>query len=140
MTKRVLIIEEDPEYRDKLSIALKEAGCKTTLALNIPQAINCIFDSQTAGERFDLIVTELKFSEVSAVSLFYGLRKNGISIPVLVTSGFIDKSTITDLVYCGIADLIIKPFMPDDFVRRVDNLIVNKFASANNKEAAFGLI
>lgn len=123
MTRHILLIGKEHNERSDFAVALKQAGFKTIEVDDGQGACELISSTGTEKESPDLIIADENQSRASCISLLYGLKKNGLSAPVLVISAHIDKTTITALLGCGCAELLVRPFWPSELVKRVESIL-----------------
>jgi len=85
--KRILVAEDEEPVRLLLTECLREAGYDVT---PVSDGLQALYQSPA---KFDLLITDVKMPRVSGTELVKGIRRNGIEIPILVITGFIDKET-----------------------------------------------
>jgi DNA-binding response OmpR family regulator len=115
---RVLLIDDDRELLDVLSLAFEEAGYDVATARDGREGLTAI-----AGARPDAIVSDVNMPVVDGFQLCRALRGKGDSVPlVLLTSrdGEIDEALGLEL---GADDYVAKPFSTRVLLARVAALL-----------------
>ncbi len=120
MKKKILIVEDNPDLIDILHLQLKNQGYDTVQAMNGKQAV----DMATA-QLPDLILMDIMMPEMNGLQATRLIRQNPKthSIPILAMTA---KITIADKKEClqsGCNDHIAKPFLVEDLVPRIENLL-----------------
>ena len=114
MTERsVLVVDDDKEIAEAISIYLKQEGLSTELA----------FDGQDALEKlelynFQLIIMDIMMPRLDGIKAIFKIRENK-NIPIILVSA---KSEDTDKIFgltMGADDYITKPFNPLELIARV---------------------
>jgi CheY-like chemotaxis protein len=84
MTKKILIIDDDPDIVSYLDATFTDAGYATAVAYNGEEALQ-----KVKTERPDLITLDMEMPVKGGTMFFVGLRKEKESkeIPVIVISG-----------------------------------------------------
>ncbi len=114
MEKKVLIIEDDREIVDLLSIHLHDLGCRTTP----------IYDGQegfleASNNNFDLIILDIMLPNMDGLQICQKLRGQAINTPILMLTS---KSEEIDKILgleTGADDYLTKPFSIREFIARV---------------------
>lgn len=116
---RILVIEDDPEIRDLISIVLIRAGYTVKAVENAEAAKEVL-----AYDHFGLIVLDWMLPAESGTSfLVYVRRRFGETISVLMVTA---KSEPQDIVYAldlGADDYLVKPFDVRILVARANGLL-----------------
>jgi DNA-binding response OmpR family regulator len=120
----ILIVDDEPNVGDVLSIYLRRENFRTSIARDGRSALNLI--EQTPP---DLIVLDLMLPEVDGLSIVRHLRgdvgRSGLlpDVPILILTA---KGAETDRVEgldLGADDYVVKPFSPREIVSRVKALL-----------------
>ncbi len=78
-SKKILIVDDEPEMRIAITEALKREGYQTDSAENAPDALHRI-----EGEEFDLVISDVKMPKMSGQELLREIkdaRNNGRTPP-----------------------------------------------------------
>ena len=121
--KRVLIADDERHFRFSVSLALKRQGHIVVEAGNGVEALEEIRQAVTEGNPFDLLICDLEMAPVGGLELIDSLKNKGVTIPVLVVSGYFDDALFSELVKRALLDYMEKPISPGDLMNRVDHLL-----------------
>jgi len=114
MTKRVLIIEDDPEIVELLAIHLRDLDCEVFKAHDGREGY-----LKANSEVFDLIILDLMLPSMNGMDVCQQLRSERINIPILMLTA---KSEEIDKILgleMGADDYLTKPFSVREFIARV---------------------
>jgi DNA-binding response OmpR family regulator len=118
MGDKVLIVDDDEAIRKLLAKVLSSNGIDPDTAANGEQALQCITHND-----FQLILLDIMMPEMDGFQLIQKIRKQGITVPVIVISG---RNEDYDALYgldIGADDYIMKPFNPVILGAKVKALI-----------------
>jgi two-component system OmpR family response regulator len=111
---KVLVVDDEPNIRELVQVALKFHGCLVTLAATGQDAL-----AQAASERPALIVLDVMLPDIDGFEVCRRLRADGNEVPVIfLTARDTTSDSITGLTIGG-DDYITKPFSVDALVARV---------------------
>jgi two-component system, OmpR family, response regulator len=111
---RVLVIDDEPNIRELVQVALKFHGCAVTLGATGKGALDL-----AASEKPDLIVLDVMLPDIDGFEVCRRLRASGDDVPVIfLTARDATSDTVTGLTLGG-DDYITKPFSVDALVARV---------------------
>lgn len=117
--QRILIIEDEVHIAEGLKLNLSLQGYETKIALDGVSGIQEWHDWQP-----DLIVLDLMLPGIDGVSVLRNIRLEDERVPILILSA---KSAADDKVKCfgyGVDDYLQKPFNLDEFLMRVERLLL----------------
>ncbi len=123
MTKHIMIIDDEPDFRYSAGIALRKAGYKISEADNGRNALALILNAQKMDEHFDLLLIDMRMPEMSGMELIEELKKSNISVPIFVISAYVHSALFKELQSKGCSEFLQKPFEPEEMVRRVENIL-----------------
>jgi DNA-binding response OmpR family regulator len=111
---RILLVEDDPQLGDGLTIGLRQAGF----------AIDWVKDGAMAAhvletETFDLIVLDLGLPQLSGMELLKRIRSRGLALPALILTA---RDTTADKIAgldAGADDYLVKPIDLDELTARI---------------------
>jgi len=111
---RVLVIDDEPNIRELVQVALKFHGCAVTLGICGKDALDL-----AASEKPDLIVLDVLLPDIDGFEVCRRLRSSGDEVPVIfLTARDATSDTVTGLTIGG-DDYITKPFSVEALVARV---------------------
>ncbi len=103
----VLIVDDEELIRDLLKEYLESEGYTVFSASDGKEALH-LYEERYAS--IDVVITDLGMPEMGGEELFRCLRTINPSARVLVSSGYLDKSTKDKLIGMGIYDVLTKPY------------------------------
>jgi two-component system OmpR family response regulator len=111
---RVLVVDDEPNIRDLVQVALKFHGCAVSTAVNGSDAIR-----KAESELPDLIVLDVMLPDIDGFEVCRRLRAAGNEVPVIfLTARDTSSDTVTGLAIGG-DDYVTKPFSVEALVARV---------------------
>jgi len=127
MSRRVLVVEDDPDIGRLVMLQLAELGCEGRL---IADGVTALAEAQ-AG-RYDLLILDLMLPRMDGLQICRRLRESDRYTPILMLtakSGEIDRVLGLEL---GADDYLTKPFSVLELAARVKGV----FRRAEKAEAA----
>jgi CheY-like chemotaxis protein len=123
MTKKILIVDDEPDVVTYLMTLLEDAGYSTVSASNGQEGLE-----KVRGESPDLVTLDISMPEKSGVKLYTELKRDdGLkSIPVIVVTGIqgeIEKFLSTRRQIPPPDDFVAKPVDRQALVDKVKRLI-----------------
>jgi two-component system, OmpR family, response regulator len=111
---QVLVVDDEPNIRELVQVALKFHGCSVTTAVNGKDALR-----QAEVSRPDLIVLDVMLPDMDGFEVCRRLRAAGNEVPVIfLTARDTSSDTVTGLAIGG-DDYVTKPFSVEALVARV---------------------
>jgi len=111
---RVLVVDDEPNIRELVQVALKFHGCVVSTAANGSEAIR-----QAEAAKPDLIVLDVMLPDIDGFEVCRRLRAAGNEVPVIfLTARDTSSDTVTGLAIGG-DDYVTKPFSVEALVARV---------------------
>jgi CheY-like chemotaxis protein len=106
--ERILIADDDREMRRVLRDMLRSIGAEISEASSGQDLLGCL----TNGERFDLVITDLRMPALSGLQVIRMARTAGNEIPFILITAFGDEEVRTALSQVPNAFMLDKPFAP----------------------------
>ena len=113
MEKYILIVDDDENIRNLLSIYLENEGFKTIKTKNAKEALNVIQEKE-----IELILLDIMMPQIDGIDACIRIRKDK-NMPIIMISA---KSEDIDKIHgltAGADDYITKPFNPLELIARV---------------------
>jgi two-component system OmpR family response regulator len=111
---QVLVVDDEPNIRELVQVALKFHGCSVTTAGTGKDALR-----QAEADRPDLIVLDVMLPDMDGFEVCRRLRAAGNEVPVIfLTARDTSSDTVTGLALGG-DDYVTKPFSVESLVARV---------------------
>jgi DNA-binding response OmpR family regulator len=111
--KNVLIIEDDSQIIELLTIHLTDLSCNVTSIRNGQEGLNIALK-----ERYDLLILDLMLPGLNGMEICRRLRHSGISTPILILSARSEEIDKVVGLETGADDYLTKPFSVREFIAR----------------------
>ena len=124
---RVMIVEDDPEFRQVLSRMLKSPGAfdEVDEVADGDEAL-----ARLAAVKVDLIITDCIMPRMDGVALVTALRARGDRTPVIMLSGQDDPRVVVRAIRAGVNNYVPKPIRPEAFFEKIwQTLGINRAAA-----------
>jgi len=102
-SKRVLLVEDEPSFRDVLQIGLEPQGFDT-LAVGTVQEARRLLEETT----FDAVVSDLRLKDGSGIELLTWMNGKGLLTPVVIMTAFATTETTVQALNLGAVDFLTK--------------------------------
>ena len=111
---RILVIEDELNYREVICDYLKSAGHTVYQARNGKQALN-----QLTTIKIDIIVSDIVMPEIEGIELIMRLRQS--KIPIIAMSGLSKEAFVQNVLGAlGISEYMQKPFSLKTLAQQID--------------------
>lgn len=121
----VVVADDDEEMRTILASALRRRNYEVLLADSGDQVLarlRELADDGNAGV-VDLVITDERMPGLSGLEVLQRLRAQGLGIPVILVSSFMDEGVRGTALRLGAAAVFAKPFNLLDLVAKVQDLL-----------------
>jgi two-component system OmpR family response regulator len=120
----ILVVDDDPQIRDVLRVALSRAGFRPILARDGAEGLR-----QAESAAPDLAVLDIGLPEMDGLQLCQAIRRTS-SLPILFLTARDDEVDRILGLEIGGDDYVTKPFSPRELVARVKAILKRTGASA----------
>jgi two-component system chemotaxis response regulator CheY len=121
MSKTALVVDDSPTMRQMVAFTLTNAGFKVVEAEDGKDAVNKV----AAGQKMDIVVTDLNMPEMDGISLIKELRKMAAfkftPILMLTTESAAEKKQAGK--EAGATGWIVKPFNPEVMLKIIAKVL-----------------
>jgi two-component system OmpR family response regulator len=129
---QVLVVDDEPNIRELVQVALRFHGCSVTTAASGRDALRLVSDSPP-----DLIILDVMMPGMDGFEVCRRLRADGNEVPVIFLNARDTSSdTVTGLAIGG-DDYVTKPFSVEALVARV-RAVLRRASRATADEQAAG--
>jgi|GEM_PF-3680778 len=113
---KLLAVDDSSLVIDLIKFALRNVPIKVFGHTRVDSGLKLLED-----DHFSLIITDLKMPGVGGIDFLKQIRKMPVYLhtPILVVSGYEDKSFIDEAFAAGATDFIAKPFTSNDILEFV---------------------
>lgn len=109
MSRRILIVDDEPSIRKVLSAHLRRFGYDVEIAEDGAEAV------QTLREQpFHLVVSDLRMPQLDGMELLGWVRKNQPGLPVILITAHGSVDSAVEALKQGAFDYVTKPFDRDE--------------------------
>lgn len=126
----ILLAEDDDEMRAVLAFHLRKGGHQVTqcrngveLADRIEASLNPGGTKPSAGQHYDLVITDIRMPGVLGISVLEGCQDMTNAPPIVLITAFGDEETHAEAERLGAAAFFDKPFEIRDLVKKVRELL-----------------
>lgn len=132
--KRVLLVEDEPGFRDVLQIGLGPAGFETEPASGLGEATRILSEHS-----FDAIVSDLRLKDGSGIDLLTWLQERGLEIPVVIMTAYATTETTVQALNLGAVDFLTKTKSDlQELIKVLKGLFAESQPSASPEDYAIG--
>jgi len=103
--KKILIVDDDAEFRLNLTEVLMGAGYQTESAASAQEAI-----ARSEAEEFDIILLDFMMPKMNGIDSLLTLRRVRPKAKVIMITAFATVENAVDAIKKGASDYISKPF------------------------------
>ncbi len=127
--KTVLVIDDDPKFRESLTGLLKQSGYHALEAANGREAVETIERLRTA---IDLMIVDLSLPEISGVEIIGTVTRRKTTIKIIATSGVFDEAYLEMVKGVGADETVRKAAIrqPEKWLEIVRRLLGETGAAA----------
>lgn len=107
-TGRVLVVDDEPDIRKVVRLALQKVGYGVLEAENGEKAIEIINEGENRL-MLDVIICDIRMPKVDGVEAIAYFRKEYPRVQLIVLTGFADVEMGVSLLRQGVVDYLVKP-------------------------------
>ena len=111
----ILIIEDDKEIAENLSILLKDNGFSSKIIYRQTELEKVLEENV-----FDLVLLDLMLPDGNGYSICTNIKEK-MEIPIIMLTAMKDEYSIVTGFNVGADDYIVKPFKPLELISRINN-------------------
>ena len=111
---RILLVEDDPELGDGLTVGLRQAGFAVDW-LRVGHSA----DQALQSESFDLVVLDLGLPRLSGMDVLSRARGRGLTVPILILTARDATGDKLSGLDAGADDYLVKPIDLDELSARI---------------------
>lgn len=117
--KSILVIEDDQHIAEGLQLNLEMKGYRVHIAPDGPSGLQ-----QWKQQQPHLIVLDIMLPGIDGLSLLRSIRLENERLPILILSAKADIDDKIEGLASGVDDYLTKPFNLDEFLLRVERLLL----------------
>lgn len=123
---KVLIVDDSSTMRKIISAALNDKG-DFTLETAVDGADA---ESKVLSFQPDLILLDWNMPNVSGIDFLKKYRASGATTPVIMVTTEAEKPRVIEAIKAGANNYCIKPFTPEDLLKRIGDTMAAKSKAA----------
>ncbi len=120
--KRILVADDEPALVRTMSMVLRSENHRVTVVHDGREAIEALESAVRECDPFDLLVTDVQMPKMTGEELIDAVRARGITVRILVITGYGSKELVVRLMRKGCDEYIDKPFTGKEFLNRINDL------------------
>src|SRR3989338_10462098 len=130
MTKKILLVEDEPDLAAAVQVRLETRGYKVSVASDGQEGLN-----KARAENPDLIILDIMLPKIDGYKVCRMLKfdEKYQKIPVMMFSARVQDKDRELAKECGADDYLIKPFEPNLLFGKIKELLAK--AETGSKEA-----
>ncbi|GMU53381.1 MAG: hypothetical protein AMXMBFR33_25270 [Candidatus Xenobia bacterium] len=118
---RVLVLEDDPDMRELLAMALTDEGYQVESASGGAQALEL-----ARAEPFDLVVADIRMEGMDGLEVIQRVKADRPETRSLVVTGYSTEADSIRAIRLGVGDYLKKPFDLGEFLKSVGRLAAER--------------
>lgn len=120
-TPEVLIVDDEPGFRDMLQWYLRARGVNAEVAVDGLDAIR-----RAERQPFALVITDITMPGLDGLRLLGELKRRNPRTEVILVTGFGTVETAVDAMKKGANDFLLKPYNPESLLARIRTILDEK--------------
>ncbi len=104
MSKNILIVDDDADFNSLLTDVFLQTDYNAVSVLDPRQAVELF-----SRNHFDLVISDYMMPQMTGVEFIRAIRKIRDDVPVVLVSGFLEKSVIEELLAEEVKGIFLKP-------------------------------
>ena len=109
--KKILIVDDDPQLRERISKILSKEGYCTVVADNGRDAIE-----EASSQGFDIALLDLMMPKMTGMEVLQELKKIQKKIKIIMITAFATVGSAVDAMKKGASEYISKPFKIEELL------------------------
>lgn len=109
--KRILIVDDEENFRHMLSVILIKEGYEVETASNGEEALKKVIASP-----FDQVLCDIRMPRMDGLEFLREMRKTGAEVITIMMSAYGTVDIAIEAMKLGAYDYISKPFKPDEII------------------------
>jgi signal transduction histidine kinase len=127
--KTILIVDDEKINLDLTARVFRNRGFKVLTAANAPEALALV-----KGNNPEIVVLDYMMPEMDGFSALKEIRQRFPATYVIILTGRGSERIAVELMKAGASDYIVKPFLNQDLVERVEKVLKVREIEIHNRE------
>jgi CheY-like chemotaxis protein len=120
--EHILFVDDEPEITFLGKKMLENLGYKVSIKSDSLAALD---DFMLDPEKYALLVTDQNMPGIPGTDLARKMKQVSPGLKVIIITGFADNLSEEVLTKCGVAEVILKPMIMDDFSKMIRSVLDN---------------
>ncbi|MBM9575826.1 PAS domain S-box protein [Leptospira sp. 201903070] len=116
----IFFVEDEEMLKEVFTCILEKEGYRVLNADNGWEAVKLY---RQKFQEIDLVLSDVGLPGLEGDQMFYEMKKINPSIRAILSSGFIEPNNKTALLKSGVIDVLQKPYVTTDILKRIKNAI-----------------
>jgi DNA-binding NtrC family response regulator len=125
----LLIVDDEAELREVLSIFMEDEGIKTLTAKHGQEALELMTSEK--GKEVNAVLSDIKMPKLDGLAFLKAIREHQIEVPVILLTGYGDKDKAVEALKWGAFDFQDKPFDRQRLIAAVKSAMEVGFSIKN---------
>jgi len=121
MSGKILVIEDDPLFREYLKVALQKISKDISFYSEGRPAIDIL-----PVKNPDLVITDLRLPDITGIEILAGVKKFNPAIQVIIMTAYADMSNVIQSMQLNAYDIVKKPLDMEKFLTIVKNALESR--------------
>lgn len=126
---KVLVVDDEPEYRDVLKLILQEKGYVVALAGSGAEALAILQETP-----FQLVISDLSMEGMNGIQLLEEVKRQHPQTDVIILTGYGTIENAVEAMKIGAWSYFVKGRDPMDLLKEIEN-IRNKFPAQKGEKS-----
>jgi signal transduction histidine kinase len=127
--RTILIVDDEKINLDLTARVFRNRGFKVLTAANAPEALALV-----KGNKPEIVVLDYMMPEMNGFSALKEIRQRFPATYVIILTGRGSERIAVELMKAGASDYIVKPFLNQDLVERVEKVLKMREIEIRNRE------
>lgn len=115
----ILVVEDERDLNDTISLALRKAGYVVHSALTGAQALECLASSA----QFDAVVLDLRLPDMNGLQVVEYIQQHRPAVQLLVASGYVEQDDVLRSAERRPLMMLRKPYSVKELLDRLQALL-----------------
>lgn len=116
--KRILIVDDDITFALMLRTWLSKKGFEVETASSVGAAENSLVSGA-----YDLVLSDMRLPDRDGTVLLQRIAERGLSLPVIVMTGYADIRNAVQSMKLGARDYVAKPVNPEELLKKIREVL-----------------